>query len=323
MVDALALWGTIGTWAAVLLALVALVGIISLWLVLRAGLSERNRALTAVQDRRQDYVTKGIGFGREIRLRRKTKVPDLKPSFDIPSDESPLGISGTSVASLPWVTGGWNGTTCRTGWAKFCRLLDSYKTADTVDEEKRVISGTNGKLVIYNTQTWLPVSRYWILIAGLLGRYGDRQYYAHVHGPPCRADLDEYQVDISGSDDSSDDMNSSSGDDWSVTSSLADRQRGRRRLSNSTSSGTGSLDISLHALRRRSKIQGLTGSFRKLKLNNNPGSDFSFITSLLQFEIFGRVSTYSEELSLGDMLWLASGFLPLSRRKWRNEIMCL
>lgn len=82
MLDAWQMAGTVGTWVAVLLTIITLTAIVGPRLLLRQAYNARNRALNAVRDCEQDYVTKGVGFSRSVRFFRKTKVPSLAPNFD-------------------------------------------------------------------------------------------------------------------------------------------------------------------------------------------------------------------------------------------------
>lgn len=158
--DPIALWSMIGTWAAVLLALVALLGIIGPILVLRAVRSDRNEAINSLRDIDQDFVTHGIGVGRNFRLFHRIKVPCLVPASNSGATED----FAISRAAQKWGLKHVKGTKCRAGWARVCRLLEAY---DVVNDEK-------GSLVLKDGHSWLPVSRFWILTLGLLGRYGRR-----------------------------------------------------------------------------------------------------------------------------------------------------
>lgn len=67
------LLGVIGTWIAAVLAFIALVGLVAPWLLLKATFSDRNRTLNAIRDVNQDFITKSIGFSREIRFSAGSK----------------------------------------------------------------------------------------------------------------------------------------------------------------------------------------------------------------------------------------------------------
>lgn len=134
MADTTALLGTIGTWLAVFLAFVALIGLVGPWLLLQQIYSERNRALNLVRDVNQDFITKGFGFSQEFRLFRKVRVPNLESRF-----------WDSSTVVIPHPKECWNikvddgveripGTSCRTGWSRFCRLLQAYHTQPAFPE---------------------------------------------------------------------------------------------------------------------------------------------------------------------------------------------
>ncbi|KAI6778883.1 uncharacterized protein J7T54_000539 [Emericellopsis cladophorae] len=72
---------TAGTWVAAILAIIALVGIIGPWLALQAAHSDKSRALNAVRDQPQRYVTKGFSIGAHTTLFRRVRVPDLAPTY--------------------------------------------------------------------------------------------------------------------------------------------------------------------------------------------------------------------------------------------------
>lgn len=161
MADTASLAGVVGTWIAVLFALVALAGIVTPWLLLRAAQSERSRALNAAFDINEEYISRGIGLGRNFRLFHRVTVPNLAPV----SDWSDLVTFTIIKARESWALDLVRQTKCRTGWARVCKLLDAYG----------VKKSGKGRLEIRDQHTWLPISRYWILTLGLLGRYGYRK----------------------------------------------------------------------------------------------------------------------------------------------------
>jgi hypothetical protein len=124
MADTILLLGTISTWIAVLLAFAALVGVVGPWKALRAEYGDWNRALNAIHDTQQDYITKGYGIGRSLRFFRKAKVPRLVPAT---TAYPTYGLG----AVIPAADGWWTlreiqATQCRTGWSRLCRLLEAY-----------------------------------------------------------------------------------------------------------------------------------------------------------------------------------------------------
>jgi hypothetical protein len=328
-VDILSLIGVVGTWLAVFLAILALVGIVGPLLVLKAFYSERNQALNSIRDVNGDFISRGIGFGRSFRILHRVKVPRLVPEVDW-DDLDSFRIPSTETA---WTLGSIEGTTCRTGWARLCKLLSAYD----------VPQAQGGDLVIKENETTLPVSKYYILSIGLLGRYGNRDDGGKVFNlNPLRPDLRQLRI-------------------------LAPARRrhqhlgaiGRRYSSDSESDQYGS-DTSVESVHKNRRprtnlICGVTGEFRIKKdftLMDFAAVEegFSPTTSgmLLQFilnndEEMGfrepvRLSNddasitagdsekpqrplATPDLALGDLYWLASGFLPLSTRT--GFIACL
>lgn len=164
--DALSVLDTVGTWVGAALAAIALIGIVSSWIVLRELHSERTTALNYLHDHDDPpFISRGWRFGRRTRLFRSIRVPDLTP-YDAWAAGTPFAIPKTGE---PWVLKEPHEPSCKTGWARLCRLLGAYEVG-----QDQVKLGTRGELLIDDGETWLPVSRYWILALGLLGRYGDR-----------------------------------------------------------------------------------------------------------------------------------------------------
>lgn len=164
--DALSVLDTTGTWVGAALAAIALIGIVSSWIFLRELHSERTTALNYLYDHDDPpFITRGWRFGRRTRLFRSIRVPDLTP-YDAWAAGTPFAIPKTGE---PWVLKEPHEPSCKTGWARLCRLLRAYEVG-----RDQVKLGTRGELMIDDAETWLPVSRYWILALGLLGRYGDR-----------------------------------------------------------------------------------------------------------------------------------------------------
>jgi hypothetical protein len=131
MADTVVLLGTISTWIAVLLALAALIGVIGPWKALRLAYADWNRALDAIHDTQQEYITKGYGIGRTFRCFRRAKVPRLLPT------KTTFATYGVP-ALIPAATGQWTlekirGTKCRAGWSKICRLLEAYSIEQDAD----------------------------------------------------------------------------------------------------------------------------------------------------------------------------------------------
>jgi len=335
MSDKVALWGTIGTWVAVLLASIALIGIVSPWLVLRAAMSERNRALNMVQDVNRDYISKGIGVTRKLRFFKRPKVPALAPSYHVEMEGAPLLLPDVHKR---WIFHAMKGTSCRTGWAKMCRLVEAYHVpSNEGDGDTRIKISMRGDLEFADGNTWLPVSRYWILILGLLGRYGSRADKGLLHPPTFRRDLDEDRIIIQDSDAGS---SSGSSSNSSIDSEEEEEEEEVDGLSIVSSGSVGTIHKVAAAyesrqrnteamikLRKIRTIWGVTGRLRKMSTKIK-GSDGNSLDSPLSFGRHNNVEIgvkrKEENLTLSDLFWLATGFLPLGKDSNEQEIVaCL
>jgi hypothetical protein len=143
--------GVVGTWVAVFLALVALVGIAGPLLVWRATLTDRHQALNATKDS-GEFISKGIRVGSNIQLFRQINAPLLK---------SEPRVDGMNLV--------WDSTASRaldafTGWVELSLVLRAYGFDYHCGDS----------LVIEDKQTWLPVNRAWILWLGIIGAFGHR-----------------------------------------------------------------------------------------------------------------------------------------------------
>jgi len=307
--DLLSLLGVVGTWIAVFLAVIALVGIVAPLLVLKAFYSERNQALNSVRDLNGDFISRGIGFGRSFRVFHRVNVPCLIPiidwksldSFKIPSPEK------------SWKLGTVEGTSCRTGWARFCKLLSAYHVPLT----------QGGELVVRENETSLPVSKYYILSIGLLGRYGDRDDGGKFFNDnPLRPDLLQLRIltTFRGPQRMGRRYRSSSGSDISNTDSETDDSsihRTRRPQARSICGTTGEMRIkkefSLADIAEEENGFGVTGNGKTLQfmlhndqeigLDIEPGEATDTMHPLV-----------APDLPLDNLYWLASGFIPLSSR---------
>lgn len=150
--DRVSLAGTVGTWVAVFLALVALVAIVGPVTIWAAARTERNKALHDAGDTKQPFIGSGFHFvGFDVRLFRRIRAPILDR---IP--EKPVLV----LDKARFIE-----TKSRATWVQFASLLLAYG----VTPER----GDN--LVIYHGKAILPVHRIWILIVGLTGRYTTKE----------------------------------------------------------------------------------------------------------------------------------------------------
>lgn len=172
--DAADVASAIGTWLATVIAIVALVGVVGPYVALQASLSDRNRAMNAVQDFSEKYVTRGYRLTRGMRVFRRIRVPNLSPSYITNEAEKKPLVPPAATQGL-WMLRGRNYQPFNTGWAKLAELIGAYevhegKSDDAVD----LAIPRDGTLEIVNSRTALVVSKHWILLLGLLGRYGKR-----------------------------------------------------------------------------------------------------------------------------------------------------
>jgi hypothetical protein len=156
MAQSTELASVVGTWVAAGIALIALLGVVGPLLIWRASLTERNKAINILTDEGAEtggFVTAGVAITPKISLLRRSKVPDLRspPLIQTPSLLLDTRILGVSTQSASWV--------------QFGRLLEAYHI-----DFKRTSS-----LRIQDGQTWLPIHRSWMLIIGIVGRFGKRK----------------------------------------------------------------------------------------------------------------------------------------------------
>lgn len=132
------------------------------------------------------------------------------------------------------------------------------------------------------------MSKHWIFVIGLLGRYGDRQDNGRLITPTIRRDLDEERTLV-------DDSNS--GHDLSSVTS---------------DSSTSHNEFSFIPLEssRRAKISGVTGVIQKLKTTRNEPSLGSPLSFHLHNEDERGNLLGKESSSLESLFWFAQGFLP-------------
>ncbi|KAK7921330.1 hypothetical protein PG985_009352 [Apiospora marii] len=174
----------VGTWLAVGLAVIALVGIVGPILVWRATKGERNRAINAIEEGEAEsfgYVGRGLWAGRRMRLFRRVCSPLLQNEPDIGGMmhfhfQAPGSVMPPSSTPAPSPGLFWRRTKpgpgskpqpsrASAGWVQFGSLVEAY----------RIPMKKGDNLVIENDRTWLPVHTSWLLLLGLVGRYGPWQ----------------------------------------------------------------------------------------------------------------------------------------------------
>lgn len=148
--------GTIGTWVAVFCAIVALIGVVGPFVVWRASRTEKQIALKAVDTDLAEnggFISKGLQLWPGIRLFRSVRAPILR--VEPTPSRTPINRSNkvrqVSKTSMSWV--------------KLGLLIQSYQ----------IPYSTGDSLIINESKTLLPISKVWVLILGLLGRFGNRK----------------------------------------------------------------------------------------------------------------------------------------------------
>jgi hypothetical protein len=152
MADKVSLLGTIGTWIATFLAIIALLGIVGPFLVYRATKTARYAALRAVDDPGNEYIGRGLQVWPDKYMLRKVRAPLLTEAPNLKS-LSPKAIAKNTTQKRS-----------RTSWILFDAALHIY--------DINTLRGES--LTIYQRETFLPIHRHWILILGVLGRYSHR-----------------------------------------------------------------------------------------------------------------------------------------------------
>ena len=173
MADGTNLAGVIGTWVAVSLALIALFGVVTPILLMRRARSERHIALSSIDDESKEYVHPGIKIPFLPAIARTIHVPNLQAPPKLASQV--LGHDDTSLNEKRSVT----------AWIMFARTLKAYS----------IIQDPTGKLRIHRFQSWLPVHRLWILVVGLLGRYGHRPDRGRLINAPASGRIDQRDLE--------------------------------------------------------------------------------------------------------------------------------
>ncbi|KAK8085374.1 hypothetical protein PG997_006645 [Apiospora hydei] len=180
----------VGTWLAAGLAVIALIGIVGPLLVWRARKSERNQAINALDQGGAEsfgYVGGGLWAGRQVHLLRQVSGPLLQNepflgrkmnfNYEATSSPSPAKPSPPSPQSLGPLPRFWP-------WRKKaepgCRPQPSGESADWVQFGSLVEAygfpmSKGDSLIIEDGRAWLPVHTSWLLLMGLIGRFGPWQ----------------------------------------------------------------------------------------------------------------------------------------------------
>ncbi|KAI9712066.1 MAG: hypothetical protein M1820_001775 [Bogoriella megaspora] len=144
----------IGTWIAAAVAVIALVGI---WGPLRAIYQQRSDyalSLKAIDDPEKEVIVWGFNSSFTPSPFRKVKIPDLI---------QPPSLRGGQVLRDESVLDQFSS---RTGWLMFARMPKAYKLQ---------YQATGNLRMTPRGGSAIPVHNLWILVIGLLGRYGHRR----------------------------------------------------------------------------------------------------------------------------------------------------
>ncbi|KAG5753021.1 hypothetical protein H9Q72_012978 [Fusarium xylarioides] len=337
-VDPVDLASNIGTWVAAGVAIIALVGVVGPYLALQASMSDKNRAMNAVQDQQQKYISRGWRLTRGLRVSRRIRVPNLAPGYItnepdtaplIPPLSAALGRWGFKTRDyLPW----------NTGWAKMSELIESCEVRDGISNRQvdLGVPKTGGTLEVVNSRTALVVNKHWIMILGLLGRYGDRVDKGILQRKGIKRNFDGERASIRHFVLPRKAKQRESGLPFGLI--VGEKRRfssGRRGTSSRDSESSRSWsdsdpdsDRTVMAVRRSAygtitlettpqpTIYGITGKLQQL--GRHKGS-WSYLTSLsfvphIAKEIFETgLDERREGSSLQTLFWLAHGFLPCGR----------
>ena len=173
MADGVDLAGAIGTWAAVFLALIALFGVVAPILLIRRSRSERQVALSSIDDGHHEFIHPGV---------KVPCLPGIARTISVPNLEIPPKLMNRALIRYDNSLGEKRSGT---DWIMFVRTLKAYITS----------LPTGGTLKVYRSRSWLPVHRLWIFTLGLLGRYAYRPDQGRVpNAPTSRVDQRESEA---------------------------------------------------------------------------------------------------------------------------------
>jgi len=170
MADAADLASVVGTWVAAALGIIALAGILPVYLLHRASRTERNIALGHVHDPHHMYITSGLALWRGKRYYRTLDIPGLTDGP--PIENIPLKFNRNDIKR----------DRSHTGWANFANLLHAY--------DLRL--PTRGVLEYEKKESHLPVHRGWLLLIGIHGRYNHNEDCGVLHGQFIEPEMVEF-----------------------------------------------------------------------------------------------------------------------------------
>lgn len=150
----------VGTWVAAGVAIVALVGIIGPLLVWRASRSERHKALVAIGTNNNGYVSRGLTVWPGVRSLQKVYAPKLRKAR-LFTDKEWVSFGLPHAKPLP---------ESPATWVQFGACLQYYglKLDTTAD------------ITVREGKSFIPISREYMTLFLLLGRYSDKIGKQHV-----------------------------------------------------------------------------------------------------------------------------------------------
>lgn len=167
MPDTTDLVSVIGTWAAVGLALIALVGIVAPILVWKATLSERNQALNSLQESGAEtfgYIGSGLWTGRKVRIFRTVRAPLLRKEPILPTTDAGKAVS------MEFIQAG--GTQANQGVAQPSESSADWVQFGSVIEAYGIHVAKGDDFLLERSHVWMPVHTSWLLLVGIAGRFG-------------------------------------------------------------------------------------------------------------------------------------------------------
>lgn len=164
MADAADLLLAISTWLGVCIAILVLVGL----LVWRVTKSERTRAINALEEGGAEtfgYVSHGFWVGGKVRILRRVRAPLLRgePVLPITQGKGP-GVTLNFGGDSTW-SGRAQPSEVSADWVQFGSTIEAYG----IDVAK------GDAIIIEDGKVWMPMHASWLLLLGLLGRFGHWQ----------------------------------------------------------------------------------------------------------------------------------------------------
>ena len=161
MDDRWSIAGTIGTWVAVGVALIALIGIVGPVLIWLGARTEKHKILRSIGSGTNGYLSQGFHLGPNIYLAHRIRAPLLK-NFRTTRPFRP---------AITWDVAALKSFDTPATWAHFGALLSSCG-----------VTFPKGVLLLQDSSAYLPIHPSWVLAVGVLGRYSRRPTGALTQG---------------------------------------------------------------------------------------------------------------------------------------------